>query len=66
MRRLSIILLLPLAFTVCKSPYELVRTGPEHPALPKDAEVKLVPWNDVGSYDQLAIIDVGEFTLKKG
>jgi len=65
MRRLSIIWLLPLVFTVCKSPYELVRTGPEHPALPKEAEVQLVPWSDMGSYDQLAIVDVGEFTLEK-
>jgi hypothetical protein len=62
---MSIIWLLPLIFTVCKSPYELVRTGPGHPALPKEAEVKVVSWSDINSYDQIALVDVGEFTLEK-
>ena len=65
MRRMSIIWLLPLIFTVCKSPYELVRTGPSHPALPKEAEVKVVSWSDINNYDQIAIVDVGEFTLDR-
>ncbi len=65
MRKFSIIWLLPLLLVVCKSPYELIRTGPEHPALPKEAEVSVVPWSDFDKYDQIALVEVGEFGLEK-
>lgn len=65
MRKLSIFWLIPLIFAVCKSPYELVRTGSTYPALPKEAEVKVVSWSDIDKYEQIAVVDVGEFTLEK-
>lgn len=65
MRRISIIWLILLVFAMCKSPYELVRTGSTYPALPKEAEVKVVSWSDIDKYDQIAMVDVGEFTLEK-
>ncbi len=54
-----------LIFTSCKAPYELVRTGPAQPPLPKDAEIKVVSWSEIDKYEQIAIVDVGEFTLEK-
>jgi hypothetical protein len=65
MRRLYLIFLIPAAFLVCKSPYELVRTGPQNPPLQKEAEVTVVPWTDLDKYDQIAVVDVGEFTLER-
>ncbi len=65
MRNYAIIWLLPLLLVVCQSPYQLVRTGPEHPALPKETEVSIVPWSDVDKYDQIALVEVGEFTLER-
>lgn len=65
MKRFLIIFAFPLLFTSCKAPYELVRTGPAQPPLAKDAEIKVVSWSEIDKYEQIAIVDVGEFTLDK-
>ncbi|MCX7678653.1 MAG: hypothetical protein N2316_05490 [Spirochaetes bacterium] len=65
MKRVGVVVFIVLFFPLCKSPYEMIRTGPEYPPLPKDAEVTLVPWTDIDKYEQIAIVDVGEFTLEK-
>ncbi len=65
MKRFFLIFTIVLFFSSCKAPYELVRTGPAQPPLPKDAEIKVVPWSDIDKYEQIAIVDVGEFTLEK-
>ncbi len=49
----------------CKSPYELVRTGPIYPPLAKDSEVKIIGWQRPDSYEQVGIVDVGEYTLDR-
>lgn len=65
MKRFLLIFAITLLITSCKAPYELIRTGPAQPPLPKDAEIKVVSWNDIDKYEQIAIVDVGEFTLEK-
>ncbi len=65
MKRFFIIFIIPLILTSCKAPYELVRTGPAQQPLPKDAEIKVISWSEIDKYEQIAIVDVGEFTLEK-
>ncbi|HON78161.1 MAG TPA: hypothetical protein PK544_06695 [Spirochaetota bacterium] len=63
-RSIYLFLMLVLMFS-CKSPYELVRTGPIYPPQPQDAEVKIVGWGEKAHYEQIAIADVGEYTLDR-
>lgn len=65
MKRFFTISFFIMLFVSCKSPYEMIRTGPEYPPLPKNAEIKLVSWSDIDKYEQIAIVDVGEFNLEK-
>lgn len=63
-RSIYLFLMLVLVFS-CKSPYELVRTGPIYTPQPKDAEVKILGWGENTQYEQIAITDVGEYTLER-
>lgn len=63
-RSIYLILMLVLVFS-CKSPYELVRTGPMYTPQPKDAEVKIIGPGENAPYEQIAITDVGEYTLER-
>lgn len=65
MKRIFLIFAITLLFSSCKAPYELLRTGPAQPPLPKDAEIKVVSWSEIDKYEQIAVVDVGEFTLEK-
>lgn len=49
----------------CKSSYEMVRTGPTYPPLPKDTEIKVIGWQDTTAYEQIAIVDVAEYNLER-
>jgi len=49
----------------CKSSYEMVRTGPTYPPLPKETEIKVIGWQDTAAYEQIAIVDVAEYNLDR-
>jgi hypothetical protein len=60
---IKIIILLALFFG-CSAPYELLVTNKQQP-LPLNAEVKVLAWGTPGDYEQVAIVDVGEYGLEK-